>query len=222
MWWSKKKQEYPDFWNTYAELFTKKQEHNLNLSETTFTVLDTETTGFNFSDDRILSIGALKLVKNAIAIDRVFDVYVEQDIYKKESIKVHGILKHTKRKLISEQEALIKFLAYVEDNIIVAHHAKFDITMINRTLRRNNLPELKNKVLDTSTLYKKTLLRSNLLKQKDAYSLDELAEKYNISMKDRHTALGDAYITAVAFLKILTKLKEKKAISLKWLLKQAT
>jgi DNA polymerase-3 subunit epsilon len=58
---------------------------------------------------------------------------------------------------------------------------------------------------------------SNLLERKENYSLDELADKFDICKKDRHTAMGDAYITAIAFLKILKKLREKKEITLKQL-----
>jgi len=81
--------------------------------------------------------------------------------------------------------------------------------MINKALERHGLPSLKNKSLDTVFLYKKSLLRSPLIERKEDYSLDELADKFNISKKDRHTALGDAYITALLFLKILKKMKEK-------------
>ena len=86
--------------------------------------------------------------------------------------------------------------------------------MINKALERNGLPLLKNKTLDTAILYKRTLLSSYLLERKDNYSLDDLAYKFDISKKDRHTAMGDAYITAIAFLKILNKLSEKKEITL--------
>ena len=74
-------------------------------------------------------------------------------------------------------------------------------------------------MLDTSNLYKKTLLNSNVFKKTEHYSLDELAEKFDISQKDRHTALGDAYITAIAFLKIRSRLKDKGQLRLKDLLK---
>jgi DNA polymerase-3 subunit epsilon len=91
--------------------------------------------------------------------------------------------------------------------------------MINKALERNGLPKLKNKTIDTAHLYKKTLLYSPLLVRKDSYSLDDLADKFDISKIDRHTAMGDAYITAIAFLKILNKLKEKKSFSLQQLFK---
>ncbi|WP_276391733.1 hypothetical protein [Eudoraea chungangensis] len=49
------------------------------------------------------------------------------------------------------------------------------------------------------------------------YGLDEIADKLDISTKDRHTALGDAYITAIAFLKIISRLQEKGPITWKGL-----
>lgn len=91
--------------------------------------------------------------------------------------------------------------------------------MIDQALKRHGMPKLKNQFLDTSALYKRTLIQSPLLPDQEQYSLDELAEKFDIPTKDRHTALGDAYITAIAFLKILGKLKGKGNFSVKRLLK---
>ncbi len=184
-----------------------------------FVVLDTETTGFDYTTDRILCIGAIVLQNNTIPINGSFEVFIQQEHYDQATAKIHGILKEFVIDRPTELEALQLFLEFLGDSIIIAHHTIFDITMINRALERNGLPELKNKTLDTAVLYKKTLLVSNLLERKENYSLDELADKFDISKKDRHTAMGDAYITAIAFLKILNKLKEKKEITLKQLFK---
>lgn len=184
-----------------------------------FVVLDTETTGFDYTTDRILCIGAIVLQNNKIPINGSFEVFIQQEHYDQATAKIHGILKEFVIDRPSELEALQQFLEFLGDSIIIAHHTIFDITMINKALERNGLPKLKNKTLDTAVLYKKTLLVSNLLERKENYSLDELADKFDISKKDRHTAMGDAYITAIAFLKILNKLKEKKEITLKQLFK---
>lgn len=184
-----------------------------------FVVLDTETTGFDYTTDRILCIGAIVLQNNTIPINGSFEVFIQQQHYDQATAKIHGILKEFAIDRPSELEALQLFLEFLGDSIIIAHHTIFDITMINKALERNGLPELKNKTLDTAVLYKKTLLVSNLLERKENYSLDEIADKFDISKKDRHTAMGDAYITAIAFLKILNKLKEKKEITLKQLFK---
>ncbi|MDI5894506.1 3'-5' exonuclease [Flavobacterium algoritolerans] len=182
-----------------------------------FVVLDTETTGFDYTTDRILCIGAIVLQNNTIPINGSFEVYIQQEHYDQATAKIHGILKEFVIDRPTELEALQQFLDFLGDSIIIAHHTIFDITMINKALERNGLPELKNKTLDTAVLYKKTLLVSNLLDRKENYSLDELADKFDISKKDRHTAMGDAYITAIAFLKILNKLRERKEITLRQL-----
>ncbi|KAF2329232.1 PolC-type DNA polymerase III [Flavobacterium nitrogenifigens] len=204
--------------------FWKKEENNLfdeniTIEETRFVVLDTETTGFDYDNDRILCIGALVLQNGIINVQDSFEVYLEQDHYDKSTAKIHGILKDLLVKRPTELEALQQFLDFLGDSIIIAHHTIFDVTMINKALERNGLPHLTNKTLDTAYLYKKTLIQSHLFERKDHYTLDDLADKFDISKKDRHTALGDAYITAIAFLKIVKKLKEKKATNLNQLFK---
>jgi DNA polymerase III subunit epsilon len=204
-------------WNPAEKLLD--EELSGTIESTRFVVLDTETTGFDYVNDRILCIGAIVLQNNSISIPESFEVFVQQEHYNETSAKIHGILKECVLDRPNEFEALQQFLNFLGDAIIIAHHTIFDITMINKALERNGLPVLKNKTLDTATLYKKTILISNLIERKDTYSLDELADKFDISKKDRHTALGDAYITAIAFLKILSKLRAEKEITLKQLFK---
>ncbi|MFH6992610.1 PolC-type DNA polymerase III [Flavobacterium sp. FlaQc-48] len=204
-----------NLWKKEENLF----DENSTIEETRFVVLDTETTGFDYDNDRILCIGALVLQNGIIAIQNSFEVYIEQDHYDKSTAQIHGILKAFVIPRPGESEALQQFLAFLGDSVIIAHHTIFDVTMINKALERNGLPELTNKRLDTAILYKKTLIKSHLFERKDHYTLDDLADKFDISKKDRHTALGDAYITAIAFLKIVKKLKEKKNINLNALFK---
>lgn len=200
------KNPLPDYWTAYEALFSVNEDINEHSS---FVVLDTETTGFNYDIDRMLCIGALRLEGSSIQINKSFEVFINQSHYNAESAAIHGILRTEKIVRIDELDALKAFLAYIGNSVIVAHHTRFDITMIDKALARHGLPPLKNKSLDTVNLYKKSQLRSPLIERKEHYSLDELADKFNISKKDRHTALGDAFITALLFLKILKKIKEK-------------
>lgn len=203
----KKQQDLPDFWKRYSSQFKGKLP--VNVTENEFVIFDTETTGFSFDKDRILSIGALKLINKNILVKESFEVYISQTHYDVDSAEIHGILKKGKKECIDEVEALERFLSYIKNYVLVGHHVMFDVTMINEVLKRNGLPKLKNQTLDTGLLYKRTLLTASVLQKKEQYSLDDLAEKFNISKKDRHTALGDAYITVIAFLSILDKLKPK-------------
>ncbi|MDT7827382.1 3'-5' exonuclease [Pricia sp. S334] len=212
-----KKRNYPDFWMDYAEQFENGQP--TTLADIRFVVFDTETTGLDLEKDRILSIGALSLQNDSIDIDSSFEIFLDQEFYHAGNIAIHGILRDEIQPRISEIEALRLLLDYIGNCILVAHHASFDRAMIDRALKRHGMPRLQNRFLDTSALYKRTLISSALLQKKDQYSLDELAEKFDIPVKDRHTALGDAYITAIAFLKIMGRLKVKDGFLVKRLFK---
>ena len=189
------------------------------ISKTEFIALDTETTGLDPDVDRILSVGALRLVDGRIRVRDSLEIFIAQEHFDHRSTPIHGILRQGPHPRIPEKQALERLVAYVGDAIIVGHHINFDLLIIRRALWRHTLPELNNPVLDTGVLYGKTLLKSPVLQKKEAYSLDELARKFDLSCRDRHTALGDAYITAMAFLKILSRLEEKKELTLKKLLR---
>ncbi len=199
------KKSYPDFWNEYADSF----ENGLpNLvQDNKFVVLDTETTGFDVKNDRILSIGALVLQQQMIQPKQAFELFLKQERYTKETAKIHGILKAGRKDRTTEIEALKHTLKTLENAVLVAHHTGYDVAMLNNALKRNGLPKLKNKTLDTATLYFKTLSRAKQQESDGHNTLDDLAKAYDISQKDRHTALGDAYITAIAFLRIIERLK---------------
>lgn len=218
-WFKKNKDraDLPHFWQNYAGSFEEKLPGN--ISDVRFVIFDTETTGFDYEQDRILSIGAVRIENKSIEISDNFEVFLEQTKFNPETVKIHGIIQNEKFEKLSEFEALKKFLSYIQNSIIVAHHAGFDIKMVNKALKRNGLPKLKNKVLDTSILYKKTRIATNLIDRDKIYSLDEIAEAYNIDLTDRHTSSGDAYITALVFMKIMSRLSKGKVSSTKELFK---
>ena len=207
--WFKQK-KYPDYWKDYLGHFDNKNE--LNLENTRFVVFDTETTGLDPNEDRILSIGCVSVMGNTIDVSNIFEIYIKQDKFSVETVEIHGILKEGKISKYEEKKGVIQFLDYIKSSILVAHHAAFDIAMINEGLNRLGLPKLKNKYLDTGILFKKTTLHKTSDKH---YGLDELSDIFNIIKHDRHTALGDAYITGLIFLKILSNLKNTNKITVK-------
>jgi len=195
----------PLFWRNYLKLF--KQKRVQTIAETHFIIFDTETTGLDFKTNCILSIGAVSLKNNIIDVAQGFEIYLQQDKFNHESVKIHGILKEGNYKKLTEKEAIEAFINYIGNAVLVAHHAAFDIKMINIALKRMKLGTLKNKVIDTGILYKKLAGKKN-----NHFNLDVLCKEFNIHTNDRHTAAGDAFITAQLFLKILSKLKQERQI----------
>jgi len=202
LFWFKNK-NHPAFWNEYLKAFKTKQPKT--IEDTRFVVFDTETTGLDILNDRVLSIGAVGIFNNIIDVADNFELYLKQDEFKAETVEIHGILKEGKLSKLSEAEAMENFINYIGNAVLVAHHTAFDIEMINTALKRLELPKLKNKTIDTGILYKK------LESKKDKhFNLDVLCEEFNIPKHDRHTAAGDAFITALLFLKIIAKLKKQR------------
>jgi DNA polymerase-3 subunit epsilon len=205
-----KRKKYPKYWIDYKNNVENCEKYS-NFENIRFVVLDTETTGFDYENDRMLCIGAIAVQTNKILVSDSFEVYIKQDVFNKETVKIHGIRRNGKEIKVSEEEALIQFLAYLEDAVIVAHHTSFDINMINRGLARLKVGPLISKQLDTNFIHKK-LASGNSFKKPN--SLDELCAIYNIKMHDRHTASGDALITALLFLKLLGKYNKNYALNL--------
>lgn len=205
-----KKKKYPEYWKEYVKKVENCQTYS-NIDNIRFVVLDTETTGFDYEKDRMLCIGAVAVKGNRIMVSDSFEVYIKQDVFNKETVKIHGIRRNGTEIKVSEEEALIQFLAYLDNAVIVAHHTNFDITMINRGFERLHIGPLISKQLDTNYIYKKMNCESPY---KRMCSLDELCEIYNIKMHDRHTASGDALLTAQLFLKLLAKYKKNHGLNL--------
>ncbi|SKB86557.1 DNA polymerase-3 subunit epsilon [Salegentibacter holothuriorum] len=208
-----KSKDLPEFWENYEAKFQEKQP--TEIAETRFVVFDTETTGFDLAKDRMLCIGAIGVRNKSIDVADGFEEYISQETFNPKTVKIHGIIQHERIETLSEEEAVKAFLKYIGNSVLVAHHAGFDIGMVNQALTRMGLPKLKNKVLDTVNLYRGTRIMSNLINREKSYSLDEIAETYHIDIKDRHTAAGDAFITAIAFLTILGKLNTDNKLKLK-------
>ena len=174
-----------------------------------FVVVDTETTGLDLKKDKILSIGAVVVDQNHININERFECFIKQEYFNLASVRIHGIMKQGDQKKIAETEALERFLDFVKDDVIVGHHICFDVRIINKSLTDYGYKKLKNKVLDTGYLYRKLKPFLGYPNQVKQLSLDDLCEDLQISRKGRHTASGDALITALAFIKIKKKLMKE-------------
>ncbi|MCT8340655.1 3'-5' exonuclease [Luteirhabdus pelagi] len=201
-WFShKRKSDLPDFWKEYEVSFKKTS--TTDITQKRFVVFDTETTGLSPGSDKILSIGAIAVKGKAIFTKDSLELFLQQEKFTPESVPIHGLLKGGERKKISELEALAQFLNYIKSSTLVAHHASFDRAMVNNALKLHGLPPLLNAFLDTGDLHA-ALIR----KPSSRISLDALCENFNITMHDRHTALGDAYLTAQVFIKLITRLEK--------------
>jgi DNA polymerase-3 subunit epsilon len=174
------------------------------VDDVRFVVLDSETTGLDPRRDRIITIGAVAVRDGEILLDDSFDALLKMD-YNHSSVTVHGITRDEASQGMDEPEALEQFLDYLRDGVIVGHHIGHDIQTLNAGYERHFGIELKNRALDTMDL---TLHLNDDGAFADrpmaqGFTLDALCEMFGIPPHDRHTAGGDAFITAQVFLRLL-------------------
>ncbi len=203
--------DLPEFWRAYLQYFQTTYAKSSPIEKIRFVCFDTETTGLDPSNDQMLSIGAVAIQNWAIDIEDRFECLIHQ-AYEPigESVTIHGILPVSREESLLESVAIADFLAYVKDAVLIGHHISFDVSMINQSLEEltGEKVKLRNHKIDTIHLARRLLPPHHHLLAGEL-SLDQLAKNYRIPLSGRHTAPGDAYITAVLFLKMLDRLQKR-------------
>jgi len=169
-----------------------------------FIVLDCETTGLDPRRDRIVSIGAVAVKESQIDLSDSFEALLKVS-YNTAATVVHGVTREETLGAMEEHEALVDFLDYLRDGVIVGHHINHDISMLDAACERQFGIRLENRHLDTMGL---TLHLENDGVFADeppieGFSLDALCSRFGVVPYDRHTAAGDAFLTAQIFLRLL-------------------
>ncbi len=188
--------------NTSAVSFSKNQ----TLEDTTFCVLDLETTGFSFRTEKITEIGIMK-VKNGEVIDE-FSCFVnpEKPIPQK-VVEVTNITDDMVKDAETIDKVIPKFLEFVGDSVLVAHNADFDIGFL-----KHNCAELGYKLDNT---YIDTLrLAKQLFPTYKKYKLGIIAENLGIKVEVAHRALDDVDTTVKVLNVMFKMLKDKNVFTL--------
>ena len=196
----------PEFYD--FDLFqTTAQSLELNdrlLTELTYTVFDTETTGLNPSEgDEIIQMGAMRIVNGKLLSQECFDQLVDpQRRIPAATIPIHGIEPHMVAGKPTIAQVLPSFHGFAKDTVLVAHNAAFDMRFLQLKEQATGL------VFDQPVL--DTLLLSAVVHPNQAsHRLEAIAERFNVTVVGRHTAMGDAMVTAEVFLKLIPLLAEK-------------
>lgn len=174
------------------------------LTELTYTVFDTETTGLNPSQgDEIIQMGAIRIVNGKLLSQECFDQLVDpQRSIPAATIPIHGIEPHMVAGKPTAAQVLPSFHGFAQDTVLVAHNAAFDMRFLQLKEKATGVV-FDQPVLDT------LLLSAVVHPQQESHRLEAIAERFNVTVMGRHTAMGDAMVTAEVFLKLVPLLAEK-------------
>lgn len=172
-----------------------------------FVVFDIETTGFSPVSNRIIEIGAVKVVNGEIA-DK-FSTFVNPQV----PIPFHiEKLTSINDSMVMDapviEEVLPQFMEFCGDAVMVAHNASFDMSFIKENVMRQQL----NKTFT----YADTLGIARVLFPNQAkHTLDAVCKTMGVSLENHHRAVDDAGATAEIFVKMIPLLKEQGVENLK-------
>ncbi|TFV95630.1 3'-5' exonuclease [Algoriphagus kandeliae] len=212
-WWPfRSESKKQDFVEEYLRLFEKPIPGIRKITQLDFVVLDTETTGLDPKNDYVISFGGIKIQKGKILVETAIEWYPESPKEGADTAMIHGLV--NRENLLRPKVFSEKLLEYIGPSILVGHHLNFDLEMLQKIGSSSGLKNFRNPSLDTLELAVRLEHGPHVNWQEipmKEYSLDALCERYQIPSDDRHTAGGDAFLTAQLLLKLL-KVAEKKGI----------
>lgn len=179
------------------------------LAELAYTVFDTETTGLEPSNgDEIIAIGAVRIVNGRVLTQEAFEQLIDpRRPVSAGSTRVTGIDATMLRGQPTIDVVLPRFHRYCEDTVLVAHNAAFDLRFLQLKEASTGIA-FRQPVLDT------LLLSAVLHPELESHRLEAIAERHGIDVIGRHTALGDAMLTADIFLRMIPQLAERGIVTL--------
>jgi DNA polymerase III subunit epsilon len=162
-------------------------------------IFDTETTGLDPKQERIIEIGAVEL-ENRFPTGRTFHHYIYPDGRKVDpgALAVHGISDADLEGKPLFSAIADAFLEFVGDGKLVAHNAGFDKSFLNAELERmNRLPVPDEIFIDTLVIARRR-------HPMGPNSLDALCKRYGISNAHRtkHGALLDSELLAEVYIEM--------------------
>lgn len=167
-----------------------------------FVIFDVETTGLSSVYDTIIEIGAVKM-KDGVVLDR-FDKFINpHHELSEQTINLTSITDEMVQAADDEAVVIKQFMDFYGDRPLCGHNVQFDVGFVNAALKRCNLPQITQPVVDTLEV-------SRLLHpEQSRHTLDSLCRKYNVVLEHHHRANQDAEATGYLMFKLLDDLKEK-------------
>lgn len=175
----------------------------LDLDKTGFVVFDLETTGAKAPPCRITEIGAYRVINGAVTDE--FHTLVNPEMSIPPFIRaLTGISDEMVSGAPKFAEIAKGFLEFINDSVLVAHNAQFDMGFLNHEIGRVYEDyRLSNPSLCTVQLSRK------LLPQIENHKLKTVANYFSIDLINHHRAGEDAHATAKIFVNLLEDLQSR-------------
>ena len=172
-------------------------------------VLDTETTGLDYTRERIIEFAAVRL-ENGKIVDEYQTLINPLQHIRKSSMAIHGISEDMVKDAPTEEEVMPKILDFIGNYPIVAHNVIFDYSFLNEAKMRVTGEPLENPRIDSQAMFKE------IAPDLESHGLEALTQRFNVELNNHHRAMADTMGLALAY----PKLKKLYLQRLDWQKKQ--
>lgn len=155
-------------------------------------VLDTETTGLDYTKEKMVEFAAVRLENGKIK-DEFQTLINPQQHIRKSSIAIHGITQEMVEDAPTEEEVMPKIIEFIGDYPIVAHNAIFDYTFLNEASLRVFGKEISNPRVDTQQMFKE------IYPDLESHGLEALTNKFHVELTNHHRAMADTMGLALTY-----------------------
>ncbi|WP_119271860.1 DUF294 nucleotidyltransferase-like domain-containing protein [Taklimakanibacter deserti] len=175
-----------------------------NLLTVPAVAVDTETTGLDPRNARIIELAAVRIHRGHIVKDETFSCLVNPGIaVPEDSRRIHGIGTEDLVDAPGFDEAGRRLSAFIGQRLIIGYALGFDLALLEREFSRAGLPWPAPRGLDLRQLVRLAMPESA------EHSLEGLAAKLGIAVTNRHRALPDAKLAARIYLRLVPLLRKR-------------
>jgi DNA polymerase-3 subunit epsilon len=176
------------------------------LPEATFVVVDVESSGLNARRNRLLAIGACRLRGLRLHAGACFERILDQEkLSSEDNVPIHGSAPGEQAVDLAPEQGLMDFLELASRHVLVAYHAPFDRTMLDRATREHLGVRLGNPWIDLADLAPALFPDARL----PCAGLDDWLHYFDIRVRARHRAVDDVLATGELFLILLNRARAR-------------
>ena len=168
--------------------------------------LDCETTGLDVRSDRIVSIGAVRIVGNRLLTSQRLELLVRSERpMTSDSVRVHRLRESDIAQGLDPGKAMRQLLDFIGSRPLVGYFLEFDVAMLNREIWPMLGVRLPQPKIEVSAMYydfKNRQLPAHLRGGDIDLRFATMMKDLGLPLRDAHDATSDAVMAGLAFIKL--------------------
>jgi len=168
--------------------------------------LDCETTGLDVRKDKIISIGAVRIVGKRLLTSQRLELLVRPErAIPADSVRVHRLRESDVAYGLAPEQAMRQLMDFIGSRPLVGYFLEFDVAMLNREIWPMLGVRLPQRKIEISAMYYDFKNRQLPTHQRGGdidLRFATIMKDLGLPLRDAHDAINDAVMAGLAFIKL--------------------